>query len=291
MNIKKEFEKYWRIAHYSADIRNPNEFYDNFTTAIADFKETYQLDEYVESQTKKEKVRRIVVDFYKYLRREKNIIIESPLDNKRFYDETFERQLEIVKFLQNNPTKMEEIAQVFGVKRQTIGDDLKALEEGIEVLGSTISIEKERQGTSYLYSTTVHPVFLPLNLTEIYAMTVYLDNTINQYDPNAQIIRNISARIKSQLSDYAKAKLFPEENLQGISNDYVKDRAMAEQREGILMYLIKSGQKCRFIWRGEEHTGSISYRNGQYTIRTKDKEYPDVDPEELEFIIESLEYK
>ena len=249
------------------------------------------MDEYVESQTKKEKVRRIVVDFYKYLRREKNIIIESPLDNKRFYDETFERQLEIVKFLQNNPTKMEEIAQVFGVKRQTIGDDLKALEEGIEVLGSTISIEKERQGTSYLYSTTVHPVFLPLNLTEVYAMTVYLDNTINQNDPNAQIIRNISARIKSQLSDYAKAKLFPEENLQGISNDYVNDRALAEQREGILMYLIKSGQKCRFIWRGEEHTGSISYRNGQYTIRTKDKEYPDVDPEELEFIIESLEYK
>lgn len=291
MNIKKEFENYWKTAQYTADIRNPNEFYENFTSAIAGFTETYEIDEYVKSQTKKEKVRRIVVNFYEYLRRKYNNTIDSDLYDRRFYDETIERQLEIVKYLQNNPKKMEEIAQVFGVRRQTIGDDLKALEEGIEVLGSTISIEKERQGTSYLYSTTVHPVFLPLNLTEVYAMTVYLDNTINQNDPNAQIIRNISARIKSQLSDYAKAKLFPEENLQGISNDYVNDRALAEQREGILMYLIKSGQKCRFIWRGEEHTGSISYRSGQYTIRTKDKEYPDVDPEELEFIIESLEYK
>lgn len=44
MNIKKEFENYWKTAHYTADIRNPNEFYENFTSAIAGFTETYEID-------------------------------------------------------------------------------------------------------------------------------------------------------------------------------------------------------------------------------------------------------
>jgi len=71
------------------------------------------------------------------------------------------------------------------------------LEEGIHVLGSEIEIKKTSERRKVYYKSTVHPIFLPLNLTEVYAMTTYLDQTLNKADPNAKIVLQISERIPS----------------------------------------------------------------------------------------------
>ena len=167
---------------------------------------------------------------------------------------------------------------------------MRALEDGIEVLGATIRIKEVRNKGKVLYKSTMHPVFLPLNLTEIYALTTYLDKVLDSTDQNTQIIRDISERIKSQLSDYALNKLFPDERHNFKENNYIDDESLAMQRDGIRMYLMKSGQPCKFFWDGKEHSGRLKFDREEY-IELESGERLDANPKEVDFIIESLEYK
>jgi len=172
-----------------------------------------------------------------------------------------------------------------------VRNDLQELEEGITIMGATVQIRKEKKGRSYYYRTTLHPVFLPLNLTEVYALTVYLNHMIPDKDPNAHIIRSISDRIIGQLSPYAFQKLFPEERMEGKENRYVDDEELAHQRRGIIMYLMKSGCPCRFLWKDKEYIGRITWDGDKYRIITKEGQVLDADLSEVDFVVESLEYQ
>ena len=139
---------------------------------------------------------------------------------------------------------------------------------------------------------TVHPIFLPLNLTEVYALTAYLPQLMDRGRRNDEIIEDIINRIKFQLSDYAFEKLFPGERRRLASNDYLNDEMLANQRKGTLMYLMKSGERCKFFWRGEEYYGRIVYKDRKYKIELDDGTLLDADVDklgEVEFVI--LEYK
>lgn len=239
----------------------------------------------IDLKSRRETTRKTVVRFYDFIGRP-----ESPLYEKQFYDYPFERQLEIAKYL-HEPRSASEISEHFDIDDRTRREDLLALENGITVLGSTIQIRKERRGRRYYYRTTMHPIFLPLNLTEVYALTVYLNRTIGDDDANSEIIRDISARVKSQLSDYAFNKLFPDEHRSRAENAYVDDERLARQRKGIVMYLMKSGEPCRFFWKEKEYEGTICCLEDKYGIRLTDGSILDADINELDFIIESLRYK
>ena len=290
----KQFDDFRRKRGVYLRIKNADRFYKNLSEKIADLGDSVLLDEYVVSLKKgRETSRKVLVEFYEYLGADDpSGKPDSVLYEKQFYDYPFERQLEIAKFLHRERTTSE-IQERFDIDGRTVRSDLQELEEGISVMGATIQIQKEKRGRKYYYRTTLHPVFLPLNLTEVYALTVYLDRVIKENDPNARIIRNISDRIKAQLSPYACEKLFPEERRDSFSaaNGYVDDEVLAHRREGILMYLMKSRSKCRFLWQDREYTGRIVLSGGQYSIITEEGERLDADPGEVEFIIESLEYK
>ena len=137
----------------------------------------------------------------------------------------------------------------------------------------------------------MHPIFLPLNLTEVYAMTVYLERTIPYSDPNAELIRSISDRIKGQLSDYAFDKLFPGEVRKSNNNSYKNDEELAKTREGIQGYLMKSGQPVKFFWNGKEYKGCIVYdsETRSYKAKTEEGLLP-AELKDMDFIIESLQY-
>ena len=297
MDFYTLFEKFWPRNSYeiSTAINNPTRFHNNLSTKMKEFDSIVDIDDYVLNlKTARESTRRIMVLFYEYLQYEKIIKkINSPLFKLHFYDYPFERQLEIAKYL-HTPKTLAEIREHFYIDERTVRSDLQQLEEGIEVLGSTIKIEKEKKGRLISYKTTVHPVFLPLNLTEAYAMTVYLDKVIDKRDPNAKIIRNISQRIKMQLSDYAWNALFPEIKRFSGNNNYLSDKELAESREGIIGYLMKSGEKCKFIWKGKEYTGRIvpvEKYGFPYSVITEDGTEFDAPLSEIDFIIESLNYK
>lgn len=287
---KEEFEKFWMTQGQYLRIKNPERLKNNLLSKIEELGDSVVLDEYVMGlRTGKESTRVLVVKFYDYLIN-KGRKIQSTLFQKKFYDYPFERQLEIAKFL-HEPKKTSEIQEKFDIDKRTVQSDLRELEEGIQVLGSTIMIKKEKKGRSYYYKTTLHPVFLPLNLTEIYALTVYMNHMICKNDPNAQMIRNISERIKMQLSDYAFSKLFPGEERNSIKNHYLDDEELARQRDGIYMYLMKSGQKCKFIWQGNEYFGNLVWKEKQYKICLEDGKFLDAELNEVDFIVEELDYQ
>lgn len=289
---KKQFEEYWQKKGRFLRIKNAERFYQNLADKIEEYGTTSDLDEYVVTLRKgKEITRKVVVDFYDYL--EKYTSVGKPDSNLydiHFYDYPFERQLEIAKYLHTERTTSE-IQEHFNIDARTVRSDLQELEEGITIMGTTVQISKEKKGRRYYYRTTLHPVFLPLNLTEVYALTVYLNRAIQDHDPNAMIIRDISNRIKGQLSPYAFQKLFPDEEMESVENSYVDDEELAHRREGIIMYLMKSRRHCRFLWKDREYTGWITWIDGEYRIRTEDGEVLDADLSEIEFIIDSLEYE
>ena len=282
----KQFDEFWEKQGKYLSLRNAARFHDNLRKKIAEYDDVMSLDEYVRTlRSGRETTREIVVKFYNFIGRP-----ESSLYEKRFYDYPFERQLEIAKYL-HTPRAADEISKHFDIDDRTRRDDLQALEEGITVLGSTIRIQKEKKGRKYYYRTTMHPIFLPLNLTEVYALTVYLERAIKYNDVNSGIIRNISARVKSQLSDYAFDKLFPDESNKRTDNSYIDDEKLARQRDGIVMYLMKSGQPCRFFWKEEEHEGKICFLENKYMIKLTDGRVLDADINDVDFIIDSLQYK
>ena len=66
---------------------------------------------------------------------------------------------------------------------------------------------------------------------------------------------------------------------------------MARQRENIRMYLMKSGQPCKFFWKGNEYKGTIVRNDRKYRVRLENGEFLDADVNEVDFIVDSLEYK
>lgn len=292
-NLVDDFERFWYQRPSDLKVRNESRMLKSFKRKLSSCHSTEEIDHFIlESKTRKETMRKIAVEFYKYLR-QKGIKVQSELDNIRFYDYPFERQLEIAKYL-HEPHTNEEIMQQFSIgDERTLREDLEALRDGIEVMGTTIQIQEEKLGRKKHYRSTLHPVFLPLNLTEIYALTVYMPNILDHSNPNAEIICDIARRIKAQLSDYALKRLFPNETElldTPVELRYINDEQLARSRRGLLMYLMKSGEHCNFFINGTKKEGRIQYDDGKYFVICKDGEKLDANLEELEFIIDSLNY-
>ena len=290
MKITKElFEAFWRDEGQYMKINNKHRRENNLATKIEELGDIAKLDDYVKSlRTGKESTRKIVIKFYDYLKNKKGFpSIDSDLYKKDFYGASFERQLEIAKFLHKKRT-IQEICEHFCISPRTVREDIKKLEDGITVFDTTIQISKEKKGRYHYYKTTLHPIFLPLNLTEVYALTLHLGYILDKNDPSAQVIQSIISRVKGQLSDYAIEKLFPNDVEDGVKNYYIDDEELASQRENVKLYLMKSSEICRFIYNGKEYRGRFN-RNLQ--IQLDNGEILDADLKDVEVIIDSFEYK
>ncbi len=298
MDLKKHFEDFWRDKEcwLSAKFKNPSRFHKNLSKKMEKWSTIEEIDDYVKNslKTARESTRQIISEFYKYLLKKKVINkIDSDLPERHYYDYAFERQLEIAKFLQT-PKTMQEIEANFDIAYRTVNADLQELEEGITVLGSTIRIEKKKIGKKVTYKTSVHPLFLPLNLTEAYSMTVYLEKVVKPDDPNGMVIHDIINRMKAQLSDYAWKILYKSEPQPKVSNDYLNDEDLARSREGHIGYLMKTGKKCRFIWNGKEYIGQIvplEKYGFPYSVVTDEGTEFDAPLSEIEFVIDDIEYE
>lgn len=285
------FDRFWETRGKYAGYRNPERAYTNIRRRLEKCNSIADIDEYVmTSRTEKETLREIITQYYFFLEEVEEIFVDSEITEIEFARYRIERLLNMAKYL-HEPRTVSEIEEHFKIDRRTRTAYIQDLEKGVRFMGSTIKIEKHREGGKDYYKTTMHPIFLPLNLTEVYAITKFLEDVIDNRDANAIVIRNIQERIKSQLTDYAFEKLFPGEERKYISNDYISDREMAAQRETVMLYLIKDGQRCRCIYKGGEYEGSIQKDADKYYIRQADGDRIEVDPNELEIIIESVKYK
>ena len=294
MDYTRLFEQFWEKTGKYLQSNNTKRTHDNIMRRLKDCNGVPDIEEYVTTLTNgKETNRKIMVAFFDYLKETENMQIDSRLYEIKLWDSTLERRLELAKYL-HEPRELADIEYTFNISNDTRKGDIRALEEGIEFLGAHISIKRERRNGKDYYKSTMHPVFLPLNLTEVYAMTTYLDKVLDPMDEGAQIVRNISEKIKSQLSDYALNKLFPDERHDYAGNIYVDDETLAKQRDGIRMYLMKSGQPCKFLYEGEEYYGRLRFGDSEHAkeyIELESGEIFDADPKDVVFVPESLEYE
>lgn len=283
-----EFKRYWKAKGRYLSTNNSGRTMDHICSWLEKCESVEDIEKHVcTMKNKKESTRRIIVDFLDYLENRIDIDCNTSLSKKRFFDYVIERRLEIAKYL-HEPHTSSEIGNRFNISKDIVKKDLQALREGIEVFGTTIELDEQRKGRKKYYRTTMHPVFLPLNLTEAYAMTVYLGKLLSRNDPNTIVVQSVINRIKAQLSDYAWDKLFDQKKPKDLENYYISDERLAESREGIRMYLEKSGEPCKFFYKGESYYGRID-RHGR--IQLSNGEYLDADPKHVEFIIENLKYK
>ncbi|MBU3145648.1 hypothetical protein [Clostridium sp. CF012] len=135
-------------------------------------------------------------------------MLDEICPDRKAFGSDIERQLDIIKYLQGTPKTMEMLKEHYWLNEKNIRPDLNALENGIEFQNQKIKIEVDRERSSdgrqeFKYSSTAHPVFMPLNLTQVYALTVGIKKISKdtQYD---NILNDLSNWVYSQLSDYAK---------------------------------------------------------------------------------------
>ncbi len=251
----KEFE--------SSEPRTPNQrrALGNMGEGIKNEKEEKTiiglLDNYVLT-TKRDKIlpRKLALDFYEFLGEDvsqSQWVDITPITNPTI------RQLEIAKFL-HSPHSVGEICEKFGFSEDTIRADLLALIDGIELMGSYIRVQEERERGHRSYVSTLHPVFLPLNLSEVLLMTTsLLESTKDSVLADSYIY--MVGRIYGQLSDYGKEKVkeqLPDdmvECLERIGNQF-RDEQVALSTDDIEAKILfatklRMVKSIRFVKDGE----------------------------------------
>lgn len=205
------------------------------------------------SSTKGDKVPLVqfVAGFCSFTEREVKLVIEPRVLSAEVIDDTTERRLRVACFL-HEPKSREEIIARFFQSERTIRDDLKALREGFTFMGHWIQIEEVREKGKIWYVSTMHPVFLPLNLTEVYALTAGLLAALPAESPMYEMYQYLAESIYSQLSDYGKSVIARSAEKSGVSmpldvasrRGYCDERILIRRREGALMYMFKRGEDC-----------------------------------------------
>ena len=130
---------------------------------------------------------------------------EYSLKNSFISDD--EANLIILKAL-HRPMSQEELASdVLKCSRNAVNTRVRALQDGIRVGDISVQLELEYGGR---LQSTVHPVMLPLNLSEVYALLVTLKQDAasrEKADPRGAIVDDLAEKIYSQLTPYAISQI------------------------------------------------------------------------------------
>ncbi len=190
------------------------------------------------------------------------------------------RRLEILKLLHGRSMRTAEIAEHFkpGCDDsfiRTIQSDLAALRDGIDVFGTTVKVEDVTESHSIKsYKSTVHPLFLALNLTELFALLRLLEGASTDPAVGATY-KNIFDSIYSQITDYARSKIDLEQKHQVIN--VVQNRLDEDSFKKNLHYLLKSGAAVQITYttssgaRINRRCRVCDYNNGIVTFFNEEK--------------------
>lgn len=120
-----------------------------------------------------------------------------------------ERMMYIVKFLHDSEKTMFDLYDEVWVSERTLEDDLANLrgKDPLQVLGKTLLVKDvERSDGKVLFESTVHPLFLTLNLSQALTMLKGLQKMAREplYSEFAKVT---AAAIWDQLSNYGRNRL------------------------------------------------------------------------------------
>jgi len=194
------------------------------------------------------------------------------------------RRVKILKYLQGEKKHIDDVAQHFrfgnadAVDTRTIRKDLEALRDGLEIFDTKIKISESRDGRANLYyESTVHPIFLALNTSELFALLLLLEERTEDL-ATGQEYQAIFDKIYGQTTDYARSiidtKLKNPHQLHAVHN-----RLDEDSFHDNILYWLKSGRQILITYKtkkGEEITRncrivSYSFERGEVTFENLDK--------------------
>ena len=203
---------------------------------------------------------------------------------------SLERQLSIAKDMHDfNKAKdfdRHEIAEKYLVSEKTIENDMKALREGISVMDQELRLsDVQLRNRKVTAVSTMHPLFLAQNLTQIVCMLEGLRRMEDDWTMSSYA-RNTAVSIWCQLSQYARERIRGTlVDLMGLDAGWYErlsheaqmhpGRMFYNEKEssdkyGLLMYSMKGGLPCiiRYVHNDEvrEVRGNIEGM-GRNTIR------------------------
>lgn len=181
----------------------------------------------------------------------------------------------------------EDLADLFGMSPTAMNTYLSKLKKGTDILGSKVKIEP--QHSTNKYDSTVHPVFLALNLTEVYMLTVLLKKELGSQ------AKPVVDDIYRQLSDYARGIIDKAAKRDKV--DLLEGRTVGELKGGYRKekktepgYFLKTGKECEIGFKDElplRRTGRLSWNDNGYVFIDKNsgEEYPfSIDLYEVEYL-------
>lgn len=291
MNKYQEyFKKYCmdnkKYIHYKLQSQSHtkiNEYLNSLKDAKVDEDIAYILDKKV-VHSGNEKLRALILNFYDYLLKEFNINTNSNLKDKKLINNPLLRELEIAKYLHKRPNR-DEIKNEFNIENRELRKELADLKSGITILDTDIKLDiRDIKSRKLECISTVHPIFLPLNLTEVYALMTYLPELLDKsYDPNKDVIYDILEKIKPQLTEYAISKITLRD-LNDIRPKFYEEGELIEKgKRWQILNAMKSGCNCIFYLENETIEGKIYNSSTIITYDNKKIENIDLINTDFEF--------
>lgn len=183
----------------------------------------------------------------------------KPLSTNQLYNST-EIKVRLLKDLQGGIGSQDAISQRFGMTRIGITPKLNELANGTDILGSEVRIKEFDRGTNN-YDSTIHPIFLALNLYEVYALTIgvmELSRKSHGGDPVLSVLKGIAEDAHRQLSDYGSNvidQLAEEAGIEfssttGEHRDSYESLKYSEAQRRVFL-LVKSSRKFSLTYAGD----------------------------------------
>lgn len=166
----------------------------------------------------------------------------------------------------------QQYADEFDMTLQAMQKRINDMQNGKEILGHQVMIETGGRGHAS-YDDTVHPVFLALNLSEVYLLTVALKKAFGEteFEDDAGCIAN---DIYQQLSEYAKVRISRQGETIGIAfkegDPYLPIGYRCEEENAI--YFLKSGERCRLTIGDQCFRGRIIMDDWTFSMLTDNGE-------------------
>lgn len=212
-----------------------------------------------------------------------------------------ERQLDLLKAIHEPQTKNDLIHQ-YAISDKTLGQDLSDLEMGKSFLGQNIRIDR-LEGREIRYVSSVHPVFMAMNLSEIFSLTIGLIK-LGENTSMKKTYTHIANIIYNQLSPYAQKLIKARGEELGIHfiedkryRDYRQEKLYKESnKEDALLYAVKSGERCKVTYKEEdqlfERSGHIKWKGKTvYELIESIDEQEGISLEQEQIIYIEIDYK
>lgn len=189
--------------------------------------------------------------FFKHLKTRFGLPYSKDLFSNFNYRDKSEKLLKMLKYLHSGDKSRAQIAEDFGIRERSLADDLNILIDGFEFMDSRMQIaELKRKKNSY--SSLIHPIFLAMNSSEIYALTVGL-KLLSEGTVFQDSLSSIADKVYKQLSGHAKDMVDQHTDEQRISFEeeelkFINTAELFQRRDINFTYFLKEPVLCKVTY-------------------------------------------